>query len=727
MKTKNILLYSILGGLFASLFIPFIVGGNMYFPFIAGKGFAFRIITEIVFALYVILAVMYEEYRPKLSWITKAVGLFVLVTFIADLFSANVYKSLWSNYERMEGFVLIAHLGLFYLVSSSVLITKQRWHQFINVSIVASIIMSIYALFQIMGKLTINQGGIRVDGTFGNASYLAIYLVFNIFLCLYMFLQPTTGDMKWKKWFYGLSGLLQIYVLYFTATRGAILGFIGGLLLTSILIAWKEKENKVLRKYAYGVLIGVVVLVGGFMLVRNVDFVRNNQVLSRFSTLSFSEVKTQGRYYVWPMAVKGILERPVFGWGQESFNFVFNKYYNPQMYAQEQWFDRTHNVVLDWMINGGLLGFLSYASMYVALLYLIWKKNNHLNIAEKSLFTGLIGAYVFHNLFVFDNIGSYIMFFSILAFIHSLSVLDKEGHGKFYTQKFSNNTKNYVVPTGVAVVFLFVLYFVNVPAIEANYTLIKAMTPQQQGGVEENLALFKKTFSYNSFGSSEALEQLTQIATQLAASQVPESVKKEFYDFTKQKIEEKIKQTPNDARYLVFAGNFFNRFNQYDEAIKYLEKAIVESPKKQPIYFELGTAYLGKGDKQKMFEIFKKAYDLEPNSPESQIIYAVGAIYTKNTEILKEMSPKISPDTIVNDNRFLRAFADIGDYQTVIGILTTRLDKDPKNAQYKLSLASAYATIGQKAKAISLINEIIKDNPDFKTQGEEYIKQIQNG
>jgi O-antigen ligase/tetratricopeptide (TPR) repeat protein len=725
MKTKNILLYSIIGGLFVVPFISFIVPSTMYFPFIVGKGFAFRILVEVFFGLYAILVFIAPEYRPKMSWITKILGIFVLVILVADLLGANTYKSLWSNYERMEGFVLIAHLALYYIVASSVFKTVSRWHQFFNASILSSVIMSFYGILQLMGKLTINQGGVRVDGTFGNASYLAIYLVFNIFLCIYMFVQ--SGQAKWKKWMYGLAGILQVYILYFTATRGAILGFIGGLVLAGILVVFREKENIKLRKYAYGVLIAFVVLVGGFLLIRNTTFVKNSPVLSRFSTLSVAELQTQGRYFVWPMAVKGVIERPLLGWGQENFNFVFNKYYDPRMYGQEQWFDRTHNIVLDWMIAGGLLGFLAYAGMYVALFYYIWRKESMLTLSEKSIFTGMISAYIFHNMFVFDNLLSYIMFFSVLGFVHSISVLRKESKGAFYTKMFSSDVNNYAVGPIAAVLVIIGVYFINVPAINANFTLIQAMTPQQQGGVEKNLTLFKQSFAYNSFGSSEALEQLIQVTSQIAGTaQAPDSIKQEFYDFTNQKIEEKIKQTPNDARYLVFAGSFYNRFQKYDDAIKYLERALANSPKKQPIFFELGTSYLGKGDKQKMFDLFKQAYDLEPNSPESQIVYAVGAIYTKNTEVLKELSSKISPDTIVNDNRFLRAFADIGDYQTVITILTTRLQKDPTNAQYMLSLASAYATIGQKQKAIDLINEIIKNNPDFKTQGETYIKQIQN-
>jgi FimV-like protein len=45
--------------------------------------------------------------------------------------------------------------------------------------------------------------------------------------------------------------------------------------------------------------------------------------------------------------------------------------------------------------------------------------------------------------------------------------------------------------------------------------------------------------------------------------------------------------------------------------------------------------------------------------------------------------------------------------------------------QYKFSLASAYLQIGNKQKAVSLLNEMIAQDPTFKAQGEQYIKQIQ--
>jgi len=358
-------------------------------------------------------------------------------------------------------------------------------------------------------------------------------------------------------------------------------------------------------------------------------------------------------------------------------------------------------------------------------LYYVWRKKSILTSVEKSIFTGMISAYIFHNIFVFDNLISYIIFFSLLAFIHSVSTEDKNVGGAFYTKLFSDNVSIYAVLPVVSVITILFVYFVNVPAILANQTLIQSITPQKEG-IERNLTLFKQVFSYNSFGSTEAIEQLLTLTSQIASlSQVPDNIKNDFYNFAKEKIEQKISKTPTDARYLVFAGSFFNRFGQYDLGIQYLERALIESPKKQSIYFELGSSYANKNDYTKTFELFKQAYDLKPESMESKTIYALGAIYTKNIQVLNQIMSQIDKNIIISDNRFLKAYADIGDYSTVVLILSERLTKDPTNTQTKLSLASAYTSLGQKQKAINLIREIIAVNSDFKKQGEQYIKEIQ--
>ncbi|MEY4602089.1 MAG: hypothetical protein RL292_30 [Candidatus Parcubacteria bacterium] len=718
MNIKNILKWGVIGGLFAVPFVPFIVSSSMLFPFITGKGFAFRIIVEIVAALYVLLALIDVEYRPKLSLITKAVLVFTGIIFIADLFGENAFKSLWSNYERMEGFVLLAHLALYYIVTSSVFHTREWWDKFWNTSLIASGLISFYGLFQIAGKVAINQGGVRVDATFGNASYLAIYLVFHMFLAAAFFFN---AKEKFRQWVYAALFVLQGIILYFTATRGAILGFIGGALITAGIIAWKERANPKIRKISMGLGLSVVLLVAIFIGMRNTPFVQKSPVLSRFATLSFSEIKTQGRYFVWPMAIEGFKEHPILGWGQENFNYVFNKNYNPLMYAQEQWFDRTHNVVLDWLIAGGLLGFLSYLSLFGAVLYFMWKKSDF-SLEEKAIFTGFLAAYFFHNFFVFDNLISYIIFFSLLAYVHGRTV--HQGlWARITTRTINADVFTYIALPTVAIALVAVIYFVNVNAILTSTHIIKAISPQSAGPVK-NLEYFKKAFAYNSFGSSEGLEQLVPASSQVIQSaQVSDAVKQDFYTFTAAQVEAKVKQTPKDARYLLFAGSFYNRNSQYDTAIPLLEKAVENSPKKPTMYFELGSSYLGKKDYTKAFELFEKAYLLEPRFQDSDIIYTIGALYAGKMDVAQKMFATLG-DKAFTDDRILRTLAELKNYDVVIGILNARLQKDPSNPQNRLTLAGVYAQMGQRQKAIAIIRQLIVDYPDFKAQGESYIQEL---
>lgn len=718
---KNFLLYTVITGLFLVVITPFIIASTMYFPFIVGKAFFFRFLIEIIFGAYVLLAILEPQYRPKISLITKSLGLFAVVILVANLLGENPFKSFWSNYERMEGYILILHLLMYFVVATGVFPKISDWKKWFNASLLASFVISIYSIAQINGAVAINQGGVRVDATFGNATYLAIYLVLHIFLALYMLSKYKKNN--WQTWVYGGLALIHTYILYYTATRGAILGLIGGLFVTGIILAIKERQNPTVKKISLSLLGGIVALVLIFISIKETSFVQTSPVLSRFATLSFEEIKTQGRYFVWPMAIEGFKERPLFGWGQENFNYVFNENYDPRMYAQEQWFDRTHNIFLDWLIAGGLIGLLAYVSIYFALVYLLWKKENGLSNTEKAIFTGMISAYIFHNVFVFDNLVSYIMFFSFLGFIHSVST---ENKNVISSKAVSPITYTYLSVSVLVLTFALV-YFVNFPGFKTNKALISAMTLRGVENFDQNLAEFKRAFSYNSFGRDEVLEQAIQFSSQLASSnEVSAQIKQQAIEMSLSEIYKKLKRNPNDARYFVFAGGFANRINQQDLAINYLNRALELSPKKQTIIFELGAAYLAKGDTAKAMELFKEAYDLEPNSPESQIIYALGGIYSGNPEIVSEMFEKLGEEKVLFDNRIVTSYINIGDVQSAINILTERINRDPSNLQHKLTLASVYADIGQKDMAIELINEVIKLDPNFKTQGEQYIQQIQS-
>ena len=665
---RQILRNFIFIGLFLIPFIPFLVWSSLFFPFITTKAFAFRIIVEIVLVAWVILAIREPGYRPKKSVVACAVTIFLLVIGLADLFGVAPMKSFWSNFERMEGYVALLHLGALFLVMGSVF-REVDWRRWWNTSLFASFIMIIYCLFQLAGTLAINQGGVRVDGTLGNASYLAVYMLFHIFVALYLICQTRTNHIL--RWVYIVLIALQTFILYHTATRGAILGLIGGLLVVSLLNFW-NKEDKKIQKISFATLALIMIAVIGFWFLKDSKFVRQSPVLTRFATISTEEFKS---------------------WGQDNFNYIFNKHYKPEMYALEPWFDRAHNIFLDWAVAGGFLGLLAYLSLYTALLYLIWKKDKHFSYTEKTILTGLLATYFFHNLFVFDNLISYILFFGLLAYIHSRN---QSGTWKFLggDSPISPRLANTSLAT-LAVLLVLVLYFVNFKPLISNARLIDALIGLQTPSKDpaEVMQSFEKAYNKSRLGKSEVVEQITYHGVELLSSNTAIEKRNEYYSFAKQAIVKQADDYSDDARYQIIAGSFLSVTGDLDEALRYLERARDLSPGKQQIYFEIGAALINKGDLTGALKEFRDAYNLAPTNPEAKIIYLVGAIYAKDRELEAKLLKEL-PETIsITDRRIL----------------------------------SAYVVNKRNSEAISILRQMGEIDSNLKPQIDEYIKQILNG
>src|SRR3990167_3276387 len=195
----------IAGGFFGKLFLP--GAGDLFFPFITGKNFFFRIIVEILLALWVFLWAFDKKYAPRptlLFWAVSAtLGILILSTFLG----ANPYRSFWSNYERMEGLISHLHLFAYFLVLTGVFKTYIRWRRFFCVVSASGALMALYGYRQALGLTAISlQSGIRADGTFGNASYMAVFMILNAFIATHLFFSE---ERRWLKIIFGLLAVLR--------------------------------------------------------------------------------------------------------------------------------------------------------------------------------------------------------------------------------------------------------------------------------------------------------------------------------------------------------------------------------------------------------------------------------------------------------------------------------------------------------------------------------------
>lgn len=391
-QTEKILSWILKGGLLLTPFLVFIVTRSLYFPFITGKNFTFRILIELLAVVWVFAALRYPRFRPQSSAVSWAVIIFIALMGIATVFALSSYHSFWSSYERMEGYVGLLHLFLYFLLLGSVFTAERDWIIFFHTSLSASVIASFYAVMQLAGKFEIHQGGTRVDATFGNATYLAAYLLFHLFFLTWFFLRFKN---IWLRITYAAAFILEAVILYYTATRGAVVGLLGGIIVFAILMAILQGGK--VRRWAIGAAIIVLLLPILFFSVRNTSFVRHSEVLERFATISVSDPTTQARFTVWRMAFQGWQERPILGWGQESFVYIFSKFYEPSLWRQEPWFDRAHNVFLDWLTAGGVAGLASYLGIFATAVWLLirLRRSNNFNPLTFSILISLLAAHFF--------------------------------------------------------------------------------------------------------------------------------------------------------------------------------------------------------------------------------------------------------------------------------------------------------------------------------------------
>jgi tetratricopeptide (TPR) repeat protein len=742
MNTQNMytlwLRYLIIGGLFLVPFIAFLVSSSLFFPFITTKNFAFRILVEALLAMWGVLVLFDRSYLPKRSWLLTSVAVFVGIIAIADFTGVYPFKSVWSNFERMEGLVSLVHLLAYTIVLASMMKTEKMWSYLMHTSIVASLGMGVYGVVQLFGGAQIHQGGVRLDASLGNATYLAVYMLIHMFITGFYLLRlvDKEGSQVGKTGrFYGLISFycfaiaFQFFVLYHTATRGALIGLLVGSLVTTGLIAFFEKQKTLIKKVSVGLIATMLVVVGGFLALKNTSFVTNSPVLSRFSSISLSETTTKSRFLIWNMALQGAKERPLLGWGQENFNYVFNKFYSPQMYNQEQWFDRTHDVILDWLIAGGVLGLASYLAMFALIIYYLWfvRRDDgsfNFSLTDRAVLSGLLVAYTVHNIFVFDNLISYILFFTVLAY-----VAERTGKEWVVTPGASTTLAPnaiYAFIPAIVIAFGFVFYVVNVPAFKANTQLIVALQ-QQPGGPSQNLSMMKQVIGYDSYGNPEVREQLTQLTMQLVGNaQVSNDDKQHFVKYTADQLEEQINKTPGDTRYLLFYGIYLSQLGG-PNAQMYLEKALETSPQKQSIYFEIVSNYLRLQKYDEALASAKKAYNLAPEYSEAVRIYALTAIYDNQAELSAKLLGELPENDRVLDDRFIRAYMTTKHFDRVLALLQDKIAADPNNFQSHIDVAQVYLQMGYKDQAIKEIQTAEILNTSIKAQADAFIEQIKSG
>lgn len=643
MQVKNICLRIIHLGAYLLVFTPLIISGKFFFPFVGPKTLYFFGLVQIIVAAYAILAIFHSEYRPRLNTLLITISTFIGISVLASIFGPDLFNSFWSKYERMTGLLMWFHLLALFIATVSVF-KKEDWFKVFEISLIVSLIASALSLLPKAGITILEDRNFMARGgaTLGNSSFLASYLLFNVFIALYLFLISfkNKSEQKIEEWFsflkldWGLkvfSGITFLFLsiaLIFSTGRAAAISFLAGLVLLFLLrVAFCEKGK---LKIA-GILLLIIILIGGSITAFYVAQPGDNQAKKIIDEKFGMELVSKDRIAVWGIGWRGLQERPLLGWGKENYSIVYAKHFDPRIflpeYGDDIWYDRAHNIAVDTAVSTGVIGLIAYLGIFISVLYVLWKRffAHKIEFITAGIFSVMLFSYFLQNLTVFDMVSSLMMFFLVLGFVASIDLSNKE---KTEQRKHKEFSKKPLLALIVLIVFVFsFVNFVVKPSMSSSY-LIKGL---HSSSSQERVSFFKKSLEASPMGRYQIREVLDRYASGYSSQEsskiVPLEHQKAELEFITQELEKTIKESPLRYSSYLKLGRVYTIFikpdldpSKKDRAAEVLEQSIEISPNNQQGYWYLAQVRLFQGDFDGAIEVAERAIELEPNVQRSHMI-----------------------------------------------------------------------------------------------------------
>jgi len=342
--------------------------------------------------------------------------------------------------------------------------------------------------------------------------------------------------------------------------------------------------------------------------------IKNSPLLDRLTSISLTSGTANNRLMTWSMALAGFKEKPILGWGQENFYQVFDKYYSTK--NSEQWFDRSHNVIFDRLITGGILGLLSYLALLFLPFYFLWryyqKRPKETAVAKETAATGenpgrkyftplifslLIISYFIQNLFIFEALVIYIPLFTLLGFASQ--------YGPEFNWRFlSNGIFKKIIAVVAVVLLLPAVYFFNIKPVSANRAIVDALS-DSSASLADRIDAFEAAIGRQTLGNQEYRRQYFSFYQQVlrqafSAGNIQQVVNdpllKSFTLKMEQQLQDQIEENPHSVINYIILMDFYNSAYYFNpqyllEEIFAFQQAIPLSPNRPQVYYSGALSY----------------------------------------------------------------------------------------------------------------------------------------
>jgi putative inorganic carbon (HCO3(-)) transporter len=573
--------------------------------------------------------------RTAFDWLILAFLAWVLLT---SIFSIHPPTAFFGKYRRLEGFFsFVAYAAMFWLTVQ--LADKPSKMRFLARTLVfSSVLVAGYGLLQYVGADPIKWGALpfeanRAFSFYGNPDLLGGFLMFPLPIALAMALSERND---WWRVFYWVAFVMNLGVWIIAFVRGA---WIGGAVSLAILVAaaiWFRLRPRVVDWAA----VGMAVLAAAFFVLRSLSApteVMNvlKRLLSIFETDKGSALT---RFEIWSAALKAIQDRPIFGFGADTFRLLFPKY-KPAAYTKDAGYlsvaDNVHNYPLQLTTGVGIPGTLMFYGLVGWVLvrsarYAFARDAGETRIMYTGFWAAAVG-YVVHLFFGLSVTGSTIFLWLILGLLAAPFARNVE---------FKAPNWGAIGALAVAVLAAFgVLASLWYQSADYYYLLarIGPLTPEQKiAAIDEAI----RRNPYNDMYRAELglrlqesfIGRASQAQMDAQAGKDPTAAitqaKKDF-DIAEQAMLSVIDFVPYEYDNYVFLANLYNQAGSifrdpafYRKAVEIGKRGITVEPFGPAIQLQTALAYASLHEYPQAEELLNRAIKLDPAFSEPYMILA---------------------------------------------------------------------------------------------------------
>ena len=475
----QLLLGAIIFCILLILITPLIALTNTIYPAIVGKAIFTRSIIEVSLTLWIVLILYYPQYRPSRSWIMISLSVGLAISVVAGLTGVSPIRSMWSTFERMNGVIDQAHWLAFILVTSSICCNLSSWRILFSINLGIASIVSVRGLGEYSGLLDpvfpkelypyqTNYIGSTLGTSIFMGAYTMVNSVLGLGLAFHSFYHRRQTELKFSELannntllnlrakltmlylpqgFWLLSSILCLCALWFTASRGALVGLGLGiivLLLGYIFCTTKRTSTRI--TYTTFLLISVTLFLIALASTPSVreDITSSNPVIWRlFGSEEDNDTASRNRRIdALRLTSNAYTDKPILGWGPENYLVPWGKHSNITSDDKLPPFDSTHNNLIEELITKGSLGLLSYIMIWSIILIVIVRSIRRRSTYER-FFIMVVGAALLalftQSFFMVQTASITLQLSLLIAF-----TVSEERKGKIDAESFGNKAQDVI-------------------------------------------------------------------------------------------------------------------------------------------------------------------------------------------------------------------------------------------------------------------------------------------